>query len=209
MKKIFKIKRTASISLITIFGLTLLFSCSRNLMPPEGMIGEQTVDEQASSKWIANEVPKDTGNSSKPGAEPFSDSKFSDSKFSDSEKEAQIAGLNFKATGRLQDIHFRFDKYDLDDLSRSILIKNAKYLKETNLLARIEIQGHSDERGTNNYNISLAQRRAHSTKIYLVSQGVNAKRIHTISFGEEKPFCLDSNEPCWFKNRRAHFRISG
>jgi len=204
MKTISKIKKTVYILLATLFWVGIISSCSRNLMPPEGMIGEQTVGETASSKWVANEGPENTGKSSRSEAEPFKGSEFTDS-----EKEAKIADLKFNTSGVLQDIHFRFDKYDLDETSRSILIKNAKYLKETNPLARIEIQGHCDERGTNNYNISLAERRAHSTKMYLVSQGVSAKRIHTISFGEEKPFCLDSNETCWLKNRRAHFRISG
>ena len=115
--------------------------------------------------------------------------------------------LPFKDTSSLQDIHFKFDKYDLDDQSRGILRQNADYLR-TNSSAIIEIQGHCDERGTNNYNIALGERRAQSTKMYMVSQGISAKRIHTISYGEEKPFCFDSNNGCWFKNRRAHFRIN-
>jgi len=115
--------------------------------------------------------------------------------------------LPFKDTSSLQDIYFRFDKYDLDDTSRGTLRQNASYLK-SNSGAVIEIQGHCDERGTNNYNIALGERRAHSTKMYLVSLGISARRIHTISYGEERPFCFDSNDACWLKNRRAHFRIS-
>ncbi len=115
--------------------------------------------------------------------------------------------LPFKDTSSLQDIHFRFDRYDLDDQSRGTLRQNASYLK-SNSGAVIEIQGHCDERGTNNYNIALGERRAHSTKMYLVSLGISARRIHTISYGEERPFCFDSNDACWLKNRRAHFRIS-
>ena len=108
---------------------------------------------------------------------------------------------------QLKDIHFKFDSYDLEEESRSTLRKNASYLK-SNSSAVIEIQGHCDERGTNNYNIALGERRAQSTKMYLVSQGVGARQIHTISYGEEKPFCFDSKEECWFKNRRVHFRVS-
>ena len=115
--------------------------------------------------------------------------------------------LPFKDTSSLQDIYFRFDKYDLDDTSRGTLRQNASYLK-SNSGAVIEIQGHCDERGTNNYNVALGERRAHSTKMYLVSQGISSRRIHTISYGEERPFCFDSNDACWLKNRRAHFRIS-
>ena len=114
---------------------------------------------------------------------------------------------DFKSTDNLKDIYFKFDKYDLDDQSRGTLRQNVSYLK-SNSGAVIEIQGHCDERGTNNYNIALGERRAHSTKMYLVSQGISARRIHTISYGEERPFCFDSNDACWLKNRRAHFRIS-
>ena len=115
--------------------------------------------------------------------------------------------LPFKDTSSLQDIYFRCDKYDLDDQSRGTLRQNARYL-QGNSGAVVEIQGHCDERGTNNYNIALGERRAHSTKMYLVSLGISARRIHTISYGEERPFCFDSNDACWLKNRRAHFRIS-
>ena len=115
--------------------------------------------------------------------------------------------LPFKDTSSLQDIHFKFDRNDLDEDSRATLRRNASYLK-ANSSAVIEVQGHCDERGTNNYNVALGERRAHSTKMYLVSQGVSARRIHTISYGEERPFCFDSNAACWQKNRRAHFRIS-
>ena len=114
---------------------------------------------------------------------------------------------NFKSTTNLKDINFQFDKFDLDEQSRQTLRQNASYLK-SNLGTIIEVQGHADERGTNNYNIALGERRAQSTKMYLVSQGINARRIHTISYGEEKPLCMDSNDTCWFKNRRAHFRVS-
>ena len=75
-------------------------------------------------------------------------------------------------------------------------------------IMRIKISGHCDERGTNNYNIALGERRAHSTKKFLVSQGIDSSRVNTISYGEEKPFCFDSNETCWFQNRRAHFMVA-
>ena len=117
----------------------------------------------------------------------------------------QIARMkNFQETSNLKDIHFNFDQYDLDRNSKEVLQQNASYLKQNSKI-KIEIQGHCDERGTNNYNIALGERRAHSTKRFLVSQGIDSSRINIISFGEEKPFCFDSNEDCWFQNRRAHF----
>ena len=111
---------------------------------------------------------------------------------------------NFQETSNLKDIHFNFDQYDLDRNSKEVLQQNASYLKQNSKI-KIEIQGHCDERGTNNYNIALGERRAHSTKRFLVSQGIDSSRISIISFGEEKPFCFNSNEDCWFQNRRAHF----
>ena len=113
----------------------------------------------------------------------------------------------YKETSQLQDIHFNFDKYDLDGNAKKTLQQNAAFLKR-NPGMRIEIQGHCDERGTNNYNIALGQRRAHSTKKFLISQGIDSNRVNVISYGEEKPFCFDSNETCWFQNRRAHFMIA-
>ena len=113
----------------------------------------------------------------------------------------------FHATSDLKDIHFKFDQYDLDSNSKKVLEQNASYLKQ-NPGMKIEIQGHCDERGTNNYNIALGERRAHATKKFLESQGIESSRVNTISYGEEKPFCFDSNENCWFQNRRAHFMVS-
>ena len=120
----------------------------------------------------------------------------------------QIARMkNFQETSNLKDIHFNFDQYGLDSNSKEALQQNASYLKQ-NPGIKIEIQGHCDERGTNNYNSALGERRAHSTKRFLVSQGIDSSRINIISFGEEKPFCFDSNEGCWFQNRRAHFMLA-
>jgi peptidoglycan-associated lipoprotein len=114
---------------------------------------------------------------------------------------------SFYATDGLKDIHFNFDQFDLDSNTKKVLEQNATYLK-SNPDMRVQIQGHCDERGTNNYNIALGERRAHSTKKYLVAQGVNAHRVNIISYGEEKPFCSDSNENCWHQNRRAHFLVA-
>ncbi len=114
---------------------------------------------------------------------------------------------SFQASTNLKDIHFKFDQYDLDGNSRAILKENADFLK-SNPGLHVEIQGHCDERGTNNYNIALGERRAHSTKKYLVSQGVDSSNVHVISYGEEKPFCFSSGETCWYQNRRAHFMVS-
>ena len=114
---------------------------------------------------------------------------------------------SYHATAELKDIHFNFDQYDLDSNTKKMLEENATYLKSHPDM-RVEIQGHCDERGTNNYNIALGERRAHSTKKYLMDQGIDSSRMNIISYGEEKPFCSDSNENCWYQNRRAHFMVA-
>lgn len=106
----------------------------------------------------------------------------------------------------LQPIFFDFDKYDIREDAKETLERNSYWLKR-NRGARIQIEGHCDERGTNEYNLALGERRAKTTKDYLVSLGVERDRISTISFGEERPFDSGHNEEAWTKNRRAHFVI--
>ena len=139
---------------------------------------------------------------------PFGSSNSSGGNSGSSEAGIQESRVrSFKVSTGLKDIHFKFDKYDLDSDSKRILQENAEFLKNNQDL-HVEIQGHSDERGTNNYNIALGERRAQSTKKYLVSQGVDSSNVSVISYGEEKPFCFSSVETCWFQNRRAHFMVS-
>ena len=97
--------------------------------------------------------------------------------------------------------------YDLDDQLLTTLQENAAYLK-THPSSKVVIHGHCDERGSNNYNISLGQQRAHSVKSYLINLGIEENRIHTVSYGEEKPFCFENNEKCWYQNRRARILIA-
>ena len=92
------------------------------------------------------------------------------------------------------------------DLDAKTLDRNANWLK-SNPNHLVLIEGHCDERGTNEYNLALGERRAKSTMNYLVSQGVQANRITIISYGEERPQCTEHTESCWAKNRRAHFLV--
>lgn len=110
--------------------------------------------------------------------------------------------------GLLGDVFFDFDQADLTQEARARLAKNAEFMKGQPTLT-FAIEGHCDERGTNEYNLALGDRRAQAAKDYLVSLGVNAGRFNTISYGEERPFCTESNEACWQKNRRAKFVVTG
>ena len=110
------------------------------------------------------------------------------------------------APSPLKDIYFNYDKYDLKTEARETLKANANWLK-TNASARVEIEGHADERGTNEYNLALGAKRAQAARDYLVTLGISKERLSTISYGEELSVCKEQNEGCWQKNRRAHFVI--
>ena len=97
---------------------------------------------------------------------------------------------------------FAYDKTDLDDRDRQTLQKQAAWLQRYPSVTLI-VEGHCDERGTREYNIALGARRAQSVKDYLVSLGVSGARLDTISYGKERPVCVDSNEACWGQNRRG------
>jgi peptidoglycan-associated lipoprotein len=99
-------------------------------------------------------------------------------------------------------VHFDYDKYDLKDNDRTVLQKQAAWLQQYPSV-RVTIEGHCDERGTREYNLALGARRANAVKEYLVSLGVSAARVDTISYGKERPVCTESTEDCWAQNRRG------
>jgi peptidoglycan-associated lipoprotein len=97
---------------------------------------------------------------------------------------------------------FAFDQSSLDDRAKTVLKSQAAWL-QTYRDVTISLEGHCDERGTREYNLALGARRAEAVKDYLVSLGVAAARLRTISFGKERPVCEQSNEACWARNRRS------
>ncbi|MBI5663471.1 MAG: peptidoglycan-associated lipoprotein Pal, partial [Nitrospirae bacterium] len=105
-----------------------------------------------------------------------------------------------------KDVLFDYDKYDIKPEARPALDAVAAYLG-SNKGINIVVEGHCDDRGTNEYNLALGERRAKSAKNYLTSLGVSPDRMIIITFGEEKPVCTAQNEACWQQNRRAHFVI--
>jgi len=120
-------------------------------------------------------------------------------------KEPGIEGEVFESS-LLKDIRFDFDKYDVRPEDIDTLKQNAALLVRYPSV-KIQIEGHCDERGTAQYNLALGERRANSAKQYLMTLGISADRLATISYGEEKPVDLGHNEEAWAKNRRAHFVI--
>jgi peptidoglycan-associated lipoprotein len=108
--------------------------------------------------------------------------------------------------GLVDDVYFDFDQADLRPEARERLSQNAAWLRD-NPDYTATIEGHCDERGTNEYNLALGERRANAAKSYMVSLGIDGGRLDTISYGEERPVCTESTEGCWQRNRRAHFVV--
>ena len=103
-------------------------------------------------------------------------------------------------------VYFEYGKFDITDVAKSILEVNAQELI-TNTGSKILLAGYCDERGTEQYNLSLGQKRAESVKTFLVAYGVNANRITVISYGEERQVCSESTETCWSANRYVKFVV--
>lgn len=110
------------------------------------------------------------------------------------------------ASSPLKDVFYEFDRYDLNADARATLRANADWLRN-NPSARVEIEGHCDERGTNEYNLALGAKRAQAAREFLTSLGISGDRLSTISYGEEIPVCREHEEECWKQNRRARFVI--
>lgn len=103
-------------------------------------------------------------------------------------------------------VFFGYDRYDLNDEARTLLNRQANWLS-TYPNVTITVEGHADERGTREYNLALGERRATSVKNYLISMGVDPRRISTISYGKEQPAVMGSNPSAWAQNRRGVTRV--
>lgn len=120
----------------------------------------------------------------------------------------QIVNDELRRRGFSPDVYFDYDESSLSDETRERLARNAELLKaQTQFLVTIE--GHADERGTNEYNLALGEKRANAVRDYLGSLGVDGGRLRIITYGEERPVCTTSEESCWSQNRRAHMIITG
>lgn len=121
-------------------------------------------------------------------------------------EELDIHGKDFVSAKKLASIHFDYDSSNLSQEARNVLSSNANYLKTISDL-EILVEGHCDERGTVGYNLALGQERASTVRKYYISLGINPKMVGTISFGEEKPICIQNSEECWHQNRRAETKV--
>jgi peptidoglycan-associated lipoprotein len=105
-----------------------------------------------------------------------------------------------------QDIHFNYDRYDLSTEAKQILNEKAAFM-QSHPQVKVIVEGHCDERGSNAYNLALGEKRARAAAAYLQAMGIEAGRMETVSYGEEKPLVLGQNEEAYAANRRAHFVV--
>jgi len=118
----------------------------------------------------------------------------------------QNGTLGANGQGPLSDIHFDYNDYSVTAQDGEILKSNADWLSK-NSATRVQIEGHCDDRGSEEYNIALGAKRAQAAKDYLSTLGVGADRMTTISYGKELPVCTEETDECWAENRRDHFVV--
>jgi len=124
---------------------------------------------------------------------------------SDSLDDSDLGALG-RSEPDLKDVHFAFDRYDINLTAQTLLRESAEWLR-ANPGVQIIAEGHCDERGSNEYNLALGERRAQAVKNFLVSLGINESRVRAISYGEEMPIDPAGNEAAWAKNRRGHLLV--
>jgi peptidoglycan-associated lipoprotein len=178
---------------LAIFSLLLTVSCAKKQVTPEPPAMPEALMEEAIPEEIL--VP----------SEPMEEEDMLAEERLYQERQAQIEAELRDKFGN-EDIYFEFDKSRLLPEAKEILKEKAEWLSMHEDVT-VTIEGHCDERGTNEYNLALGDRRAESAKRFLTDLGISVSRLTTVSYGEERPVDLRHNEEAWAKNRRAHFVI--
>ena len=187
-------KRTVSIGLLLLvvtFGMVFLASCSKKTPPP----GEEPMDIQGVER-----TETEAERQRRIAEEELDAKKGEHAQAEEQRREKEMAKF-LDST-----VYFAFDNSSLSPETREVLLQQARWLKE-NPGRTVIVEGHCDNRGTEEYNLALGSRRAQSVKDFLVNAGVESSRIITISYGEERPAVRGDNEAAWAKNRRAEFRL--
>lgn len=176
--------------------------------PSTGTQGSSNGNFPAMSKQ--NPTSELSGFSKNPSEERLSQSGFAISK-SLSDSALQRGGdlsADERATQQagMEDVFFGYDQWNLSETGMQALNHDSDWFKQ-HPEAKIQIEGHCDERGTADYNVVLGEKRAKATRAYLIELGVSAKQLTTVSYGKERPFCLYHSEPCYQQNRRGHILV--
>jgi peptidoglycan-associated lipoprotein len=188
--------KTAVRIILAVLAFLLVGAC-RSTPPAEGIAGSGP--EPAGGEASLTETTPERV------SDPFGEETLEETDLTGDELESTTTDPAW-AEGRLETIYFEFDRSGLTEQARAALDRNAEFLLG-NPAINVRIEGHCDERGTIEYNLALGDRRASSTKEYLVLRGVAAERLEVVSYGEERPADPGQNEAAWARNRRAEFHV--
>ncbi len=181
------------LAVLLIISVSFLFSCSKKEIKGEGIVSKPPAGEETEK-----EKKQVTSKEQEPSDKGLKERTLSE------EEARRMREAAEKARFESEDIYFEFDQYILSDTAKQNLNKKAQWLKAYPA-AKALIEGHCDERGSAEYNLALGQKRADAAMQYVVSLGINANRLSTISYGKERPIDPGHTEAAWVKNRRAHF----
>ena len=191
--------------LLVVPGLLFVASCGKKVVKSEPSITQTSEDEKAmQAKEAAEKARKEEIASQR--ARAIEEERLAEERRLNRERAARREIMAARQIFENEDINFEFDSSRLLPVAREILKKKAKWLKN-NPVVTVIIEGHCDERGTNEYNLALGDRRANSAKSFLINLGIAELQLTTISYGEERPLDPGHNKQSWVKNRRAHFVI--
>ena len=193
--------------LVIIPGLLFTTSCAKKVIKSEPTAEEGTmgaVEETADGDTVLAAQDEAAGKVEMQAEEDLKQTQMAEQAARDEEEErAEIAAVQMFMN---EDVYFDFDSSAIEDAAKNLLSQKAAWLR-MNPDASVIIEGHCDERGTNAYNIALGDRRAESTKAFLLDLGIDGNLLSTISYGEERQVDTGKNEGAWAKNRRVHFMI--
>jgi len=201
MKELF----SAVVTVFVVVSFLLLAGCPKKITPVKKSV--RAIRPVKPVKPISPPVEEDTGNAT---SIPLVEEEIP--RIARLEESEEILPKNTEVkdqkekTSALKDLFFDFDQSGLRPIDLSVIEKNSNWIM-THPGQKVIIEGHGDSRGTNEYNLVLGEKRANTVKNAMVALGIDASKIQTISYGEERPFCTKENETCYQENRRAHFYV--
>lgn len=209
--------KTGLRSMVVLFVAFVFVGCAKKVSPVGGSEGIAAGDQSplsapssqgksGESDLVQGDMNKGMGSDtqSQDMAKGMTPTEKAEQKKAEEERAAALMAASLPAFEK--NVYFDFDKWTIRGDARDMLTGNARWLV-ANADVKVKIEGHGDERGTNEYNLALGERRARSTKRYLMNLGVSSSRISFISYGEEKGACVEKTEGCFQQNRRAHFIV--
>ena len=182
-----RLRRSVLLCILAVLLVSVLASCARRVPPP-------APQPPAPPPPAATPAPPPPPPPPAPAPKPLTEDELF----------AQKTLEQLNAERPLADVFFDYDMATISAASQATLQKNADYLRRW-ASTRVRVEGHTDSRGTNEYNLGLGDRRAAAVRDYLVGLGIAADRVMAVTRGEESPQCMEENDACWQRNRRGTF----